>query len=285
MHVLSPCSPLCFLPPSSPNPEDIGNAIRVAELNVLFEQGIYANHYKDEKQLGSGGSGTVFKTCHIESQSYYASKRLLTANFSQVVEECRILQLVNGPGVPRLYKVFHDTNLHSLHIIQEFIDGEPLKTPCDKKNIPKIFRQLLTIIGRAHQKNVSHRDIKPLNILVNPTLSVTVIDWGDGCTEDIPRSSVHGTYEYMDPEQRKDYYLPKASDMWSLGIILYKMFTGCVLFAKGTDYITSEFTLQPDALKEIPEDAKSLILTLLEKEPSKRISVEMALSHPFLQTV
>jgi len=100
------------------------------------------------------------------------------------------------------------------------------------KETKEIARQLFEIVHFCHKKGVSHRDLKPDNILINKKKKVKLIDFGFGIKQISKRTkhfSFVGTLTYMAPEViKKEECLPQPTDMWSLGIILVKLYTGKV---------------------------------------------------------
>jgi serine/threonine protein kinase len=146
--------------------------------------------------------------------------------------------LRNHPNIVYVYK-FGQSPDGRLYIVMEFVDAPSLRhilrQPLDERTTVNIMRQACSALGFAHQNNVVHRDIKPENILVTAGGAVKVLDFGIAkltSASTVTRDKIIGTPEYISPEQARGDPVRPASDVYSLGIVLYEMLTGSVPFPR-----------------------------------------------------
>jgi serine/threonine protein kinase len=162
-----------------------------------------------------------------------------------------------------------------------------------------VIKQILKTLKYLHSKGICHRDLKPENIMINPrTLHVKIIgnlmllciDFGLATffKKDKPLTSRVGSPYYIAPEVLKAKY-NKESDVWSVGIIAYVMLTGGLPFTSDSLADILE-EIQHKKLKFYKEDWKyyskhalNFVMSLLEKDPAKRLTTQKALDHKFIK--
>lgn len=193
--------------------------------------------------------------------------------------EVRIARRVSHPNVCRVYDV-GDVEGHTFFTM-EYVDGEDLasllrrigRLPEDKAL--DIARQLCAGLAAAHAKGVLHRDLKPANIMLDGRGQVVVTDFGlAGVAEQIQGNEIRsGTPAYMAPEQLAGKEVSTRSDIYSLGLVLYEVFTGKRAFSeKSSDRANSGSTpSRPSSVvKDLNPVVERVILRCLENEPSAR---------------
>ncbi len=244
-----------------------------------------------EEKLGEGGWGEVFRAKHLSLERDSAIKILAPQHLcgSHLVQrfmaEARTAAGLSHPNIVAVHNVGED---HGIHFIEmQFVPGKTLYQRLVEKGrfgVRKallIARQAAAGLDYAHRNKIVHRDIKPGNIMIDPSGHVTILDFGltkrmDSDANLTSANYVLGTLQYMSPEQAEGRPLDGRSDLYSLGVTLYEMITGTVPFAAD-----SPATFYPRLLKEpppdpcafrpdIPESAAKLILRLLAKDPGSR---------------
>lgn len=208
--------------------------------------------------------------------------------------EARALAALNHPGIVTIYSVEEDQGTHFLTM--ELVEGRPLSDVipgggCDLGQLYAIAIPIAEALAAAHQKGISHRDLKPLNVMVNDAGRVKVIDFGlaklaesvevqeDGSTGSgfqTMAGHILGTPAYMSPEQIEGKRVDHRSDIFSLGIILYELATGRLPFSGETaaslmTSILRDPPLSLAALKpDLPEGLGRIVGVCLEKDPGAR---------------
>lgn len=178
-----------------------------------------------------------------------------------------------------------DSNGQAFLIAEEFAEGTPLREMIDGENFISrqgIARGIEILISAADTlrvisaKGIVHRDIKAANIFVNEDNSVTIVDFGISLlkgAEPLTGDYVMGTVEYMSPEQISGGTVDRRTDLYSLGIVAYQMFTGQLPFPKEAVLrLSAQLHAQnPSALnRNVSSRLREIILRLLEKEPEDR---------------
>jgi predicted Ser/Thr protein kinase len=204
-----------------------------------FSPGTLLNgRYRISGLLGRGGMGEVYRATDLTLGQPVALKflpesaggnvRLLERFHSEV----RVARQVSHPNVCRVYDIGEVNG--SPFISMEYVDGEDLSSllqrigrlPADKAL--EISRKLCAGLAAAHDKGIIHRDLKPQNIMLNKRGEVVIMDFGLAAVADslTGAEARNGTPAYMAPEQLKGLEVTAKSDIYSLGVVLYELFTG-----------------------------------------------------------
>ncbi|MEP6835329.1 MAG: tetratricopeptide repeat protein [Gemmatimonas sp.] len=209
--------------------------------------GMRFGQYTAVRVVGMGGMGTVFEATRADDQyTKRVAIKILQHNVNSEItlsrfrRERQILASLEHPNIATLL----DGGITSdgrPYLVMEYVDGEPITTWCDSRTLGihdrlLLFRQVCAAVQHAHRNLVIHRDLKPGNILVAANGTVKLLDFGiatllapDG--EEAPLPLTRGgarafTPEYASPEQIRGTTLSTASDIYSLGVVLYELLTG-----------------------------------------------------------
>ncbi len=242
-------------------------------------------------KIGEGGMGNIFKALHptlkrpvIIKQLRITSEKTLTERFKR---EARIMIDFRNDNIVQVYDHFREGS--SYYIAMEYVDGTSLEKLIKHKDKLAPMAALLILQGAAkglkyaHDKGVIHRDIKPDNILISKHGEVKLVDFGIATAreeneEDLTKTgAVIGTPAYMSPEQlssAKD--VDKRTDIYSLGVMFYKMVTGARPFpssftAEAIQSITRGIYAKPEKVNpEIPKVFKKIIKKTMNAKIGKR---------------
>jgi serine/threonine-protein kinase len=193
--------------------------------------------------LGQGAMGAVWKAENTGTGDLVAIKILVehlakSWDFIKRFErEAEAMRVIDHKGVVRFKEYGSNEGLY--YIVMEYVDGEPIRREMEHTKVPPprgvaICRRVARGLHAAHMAGVVHRDLKPENILLSRAGELKIVDFGlAGMAEDVDphhnltRSRVTmGTMNYMAPEQRVDAKrVDRRADIYSLGVILYEMFT------------------------------------------------------------
>ena len=203
------------------------------------------SHYEVLEELGRGGMGAVYKARDILLDRDVALK-LLRPDITNATRERRFIQeaktasSLNHPNIVTIYEIFHVGE--AACIAMEYITGDTLEKHLE--NGPLELRKglgwaiaIADALTRAHAAGIVHRDIKPSNVMITGTGLVKILDFGLAkLTEVSDESGEHerltmdgrvvGTPPYLSPEQAKSEKVDARSDIFSLGAVMYEMFTG-----------------------------------------------------------
>lgn len=255
----------------------------MSEAKTLFEKFEIIETLKKDSQTG------VYLANHIYLNKKIILKSLDTSNLiDQTIlhrfkREAKILARLDHPKIIKVLDF--GTFQKYFYISFEYFEGESLRNFIKKHKLEysefeNIVIQILTGLNYAHSKNIIHRDLKPENILIDSKLNIKIADFGLALSEDeiqvTQQESIVGTPGYMSPEQIRGEKLTPASDIFSLGIILFEILTGSNPFV-GKDITTTinnilflEKEIFEQKLDNAPEKWKSIILKCLEKSLEKR---------------
>ncbi|MBD0370988.1 MAG: protein kinase [Pyrinomonadaceae bacterium] len=252
---------------------------------------IFAERYRIVGLLGRGGMGEVYRADDLKLGQPVALKFLPEnllddgAALARFHREVRTARQITHRNVCRVYDIGEVDGEHFLSM--EFVKGEDLasllrrigRLPSDKA--VEIARQLCAGLAAAHDIGVLHRDLKPANIMIDAQGNVRIMDFGlAGLEEELREArAIEGTPEYMSPEQLEGKDLTAQSDIYSLGLVLYEIFTGKKAFEaaslvellrlrKKDSTPASISTLN----KHIDPLVERIIERCLEREPERRPS-------------
>jgi hypothetical protein len=273
-------------PPSSPrSPASLVSS--VAESRFLPGT-LLASRYRIVSLLGKGGMGEVYRADDLTLEQPVALKFLpesIGANGAALARfhsEVRIARQVSHPNVCRVYDVGEIDG--QVFLSMEYVDGEDLasllrrigRLPADKAL--EISRKLCAGLAAAHERGVLHRDLKPSNVMLDGRGNVLLTDFGlAGLADRIDGAEVrNGTPAYMAPEQLTGLEVTVKSDIYSLGLVLYEIFTGKRPFEASTmaELVRMRSETTPASLTSLVRDldpaVERAILRCLEPDPTRR---------------
>ncbi|NLL47900.1 MAG: Stk1 family PASTA domain-containing Ser/Thr kinase [Firmicutes bacterium] len=249
-----------------------------------------ANRYEILEKVGDGGMALVYSAKdHLLSR--IVAVKILRAQFADDEEfverfrrEARSAASLSHPNIVNIYDVGETEHIH--FIVMEYVQGQNLHDLVrDHGSFPQdvivsVGKQIAMGLAHAHYHGIIHRDIKPHNILVTDEGRVKVTDFGIAqamSTSNLTQTGmVLGSVHYFSPEQARGVNVQAASDLYSLGIVLYEMIAGHPPF-KGESPISialKQIQEHPLPLRDLRPDLdgelEDLVLKLLNKEPKKR---------------
>jgi serine/threonine-protein kinase len=260
-----------------------------------FESGtVLAERYRIVSLLGSGGMGEVYRAEDLTLDQAVALKFLPPSFQSNQTwlarfhNEVRMARQVTHPNVCRVFDIAEVDG--EQFISMEFVDGEDLasllrrigRLPRDKAI--QIARQLCAGLAAAHDRGVLHRDLKPANVMLDGRGQVRITDFGISGRVDGGDEAAAGTPAYMAPEQFARGEATVRSDIYSLGLVLYEVFTGRAAFSAHSmlEYAKLHKQTSPTHPSTFMQDmdpiAERVILRCLEKDPGKRPGSALAVA-------
>jgi len=232
--------------------------------------------------------GEVYRADDLELNQSVALKFLPervarnAADLARLRQEVRIARQIAHPNVCRTYDIAEAGG--QIFVVMEYVDGEDLASVLRRLGRPtpdkalEITRQLCLGLGAAHENGVLHRDLKPANIMIDGRGRVRITDFGlAGTAEDIAAEvGIAGTPAYMAPEQQLSGAASIQSDIFSLGLVLYELFTG----KRAADVTPRPDSSRPgsDSAVKTPSSlvgdvdpiVERVILRCLERDPARR---------------
>ena len=254
---------------------------------------VILERYALTKPIGSGGMGTLWEGTDVRLNRKIAVKQIrrdLSQDYAAMRRfnrEAQITARLSHPGVPVIYDFGADGE--ELFIAMEYVDGVTIAQLIDEVvPVPigwaaAIVAQVCAVLAAAHEQQLVHRDLKPANVMIGPDGSVKVLDFGLAAALDPGEFSLitqvgetPGTAFYIAPEVASGERATPASDLYSVGCLLYELLTGTVVFA-GLDpvaeieaHLSKPPPLASAFRSEIPTDLDLLARELLAKSPFGR---------------
>jgi serine/threonine protein kinase len=263
--------------------------------------GRHVGPYRIQKLLGRGGMGAVFlanrdddqfrKVVALKLLRFETDEPAVLARFRN---ERQILAALDHPNIAALYDG-GSTEEGLPYIVMEYVAGEMLTTYCDSRALPipdrlRLFRQVCDAVQYAHQKLIVHRDLKPSNILVTREGVPKLLDFGIAKLLLSPEllgeaafktqtGAAMMTPEYASPEQIRGEAVSTATDVYSLGAILYEVLTGQLPHPltlhdpiEMQREICNTDSKPPSALGNaaLKGDLDTIVLSALQRDPARR---------------
>jgi serine/threonine protein kinase/cell division protein FtsN len=245
--------------------------------------------YKILSQLGTGGTGIVYKVRDLETGEIVALKVLRPGIASDqemqqnLRKEMCLARKVTHKNVCRIHE-FNRLN-GAACLSMEFVEGENMLSrlrrvgPLNIDETLEIARQICAGLHEAHLQGIVHRDLKPANIMLDRNGVVKIMDFGiarlsEGNVQ--MTGTIAGTPAYMAPEQVELKPMGPRTDIYSLGLLLYEMVTGIPTFEGDTPIALAlkqvrEIPKRPrEIVPSVPAHVEALILKCLQKDPAKR---------------
>lgn len=245
---------------------------------TVIPPGAQLGPYKIEAQIGSGGMGTVYRAVDTRLGRVVAIKIASERYSVRFQFEAQAISTLNHPNICTL----HDVG--PTYLVMEFIDGSTLAAELKKGPLPpetaaRYGAQIANALAEAHSLGIIHCDLKPPNIMLTRH-GVKVLDFGLArildSTSVTRTGAVMGTPAYMAPEQAEGIEPGSATDLFSLGLVLYEMSVGRLPFpgaSLGQMLSSGAHPAIPAPSFEragVPASLDSLVWKLLEKDPARR---------------
>jgi Tol biopolymer transport system component len=238
--------------------------------------------------IGRGGMGEVWSAQdpdldRLVALKFLNSETLAGLDPQQITREAKAASALNHHGIVTIHEVVQAGSTAAL--VMELVEGKPLREVCGKPmptpDALAIGLQIAEALAAAHASGVIHGDIKPENIILRPDDYVKLLDFGLArkvTTESIGLGSglTLGTLRYMSPEQARTEPLTPASDVFSLGLVLYELLAGRHAFLAASPLDTAQGILEkeadaPSSLNpQVSARLDLLVRSMLAKSPSAR---------------
>jgi serine/threonine protein kinase len=267
---------------------DTGDSARANTLAVqrmLAPGSVFARRYRIQRFLGSGAMGYVCSAIDESIDEVVALKVLSLPihedpdAFERFKNELKLARRIRHRNVVQSFDLGFAEGYP--FISMEYIDADNLlkhltrRSTFDEHTALSIMRQVLRGLRAAHDLGIVHRDIKPENILLNKDRMAFITDFGIATSQDLVRRELAGTPDYMAPEQLRCEAVVPASDLYSCGVVLYRMLTGELPYrAKSiNEVLVAHLNAEPEPIDEslpISAGARELVASMLQKKVADR---------------
>jgi eukaryotic-like serine/threonine-protein kinase len=259
-------------------------SLRSAKFPILF------GDYRLVSEIGRGGMGIVYKAEHRRLNRVVALKVLRSGELSNDEElarfrvEAESSAAIEHPNIVSIYEVGEARGL--TYYTMTFVDGENLSAMIRRQSLgfkesARIISRIADAVEAAHRIGIIHRDLKPSNILIDRAGDPYLIDFGlakgAGTNQGLTSTGqILGTPAYMAPEQARCETLTPATDIYSLGAVLYEMAAGQAPFSGPTpvDILLQVLNLDPPSPRkvnpQVPRALATIISQAMDKDRSRR---------------
>lgn len=258
--------------------------------------------YELEEEIARGGMGVVWRARQVSLGRPVALKLILAGAWASELEIQRFLReaqaaaTLDHPNIVPIYEVGEQAGQH--YFSMRLVEGRSLAARIVDPNTPLSTREAATLLAKvaravhhAHQRGVLHRDLKPANILLDADGEPSVTDFGLAKQVNAPgemtrSETVLGTANYISPEQAqgRNQNLTTATDLFSLGAVLYHLLTGRTPFQAPTLWETLRLVVEQEPARpgtlnrQVDRDLETICLKCLEKDPARRYGSAAALA-------
>ncbi|RMG43356.1 MAG: serine/threonine protein kinase [Acidobacteria bacterium] len=255
---------------------------------------LFAERYRVLRKIGSGGTAEVHEVFDRVAGERRALKVLFPrpdddgTGLERLRRELRAMHALRHPGIPRVFDIGEHGGL--IYLVMELLRGESLRERLKQRNrLPvqeavRILDGILDVLAAAHAEGIVHRDIKPENVFLVREPSggerVAVLDFGLARRPGDLRMTATGTFlgtpAYASPEQARGEEPTPASDIYSAGVVLWRMLAGSTPFRGSSDVETLTAHVQQPlpsprrSLAGAPRWLRDLAVAMLEKDPRRR---------------
>jgi serine/threonine-protein kinase len=249
-----------------------------------------SGRYRLDEEIGRGGMGVVFRAWDVELERAVAIK-VVAADLEaddareRLVREARAAAALRHPNVVAV----HDVGDHegTPFFVMELVEGPNLseRAPESLTDIVDVARQICSALDHAHQHGLTHRDLKPGNVLTEDQSgapSIKIVDLGlairDRGVRLTRQGGITGTAAYMAPEQALGREVDGRTDLYALGVMLYQFTTGRLPFdgdnalAVLSQHLHAPVVPPRTYREDLPEHLEQLVLRLLAKNPDDRFA-------------
>jgi serine/threonine-protein kinase len=243
--------------------------------------------------IGAGGMGEVYRAKDTKLKREVALKVLPDGfatdpeRMARFQREAEVLASLNHPNIAQIYGV------EERALVMELVEGKTLAGPLPLDTTLNYALQIADALEAAHEKGITHRDLKPANVMITPAEIVKVLDFGLAAVSQEPVSAsadpsnsptltmqatqlgmIMGTAAYMSPEQAAGKPVDKRADIWSFGVVLFELLTGCRLFGEGetVSHTLADVLRAPIDFDKLPKETPRAIRDLLRREHGRSIS-------------
>jgi eukaryotic-like serine/threonine-protein kinase len=283
-----------------------GDGMKLLERRIeKLDQQRSIGSYRILREIGRGGMGAVYQAARADDafEKIVAIKVIRRGlDTEELIDRFRaerqILAMLDHPNITRLLDA-GSTDDGLPYFVMEYIEGEPIDVYCESRGLSidqrlKLFQNVCAAVSYAHRNLVIHRDIKPGNVLVTKDGVPRLLDFGiaklldPGLNSEVTLTALHPlTPEYASPEQVRGGPVTTATDVYSLGVLLYKLLTGLRPYsgplsspAEIVRSICEEEPSRPSAsvsrdrrlARRLQGDLDNIVLMALRKDPRRRYS-------------
>jgi serine/threonine protein kinase len=264
---------------------------------MLEISGQTAGKYLIMERVGHGGMSAIYKALDTTTDEVVALKVLSAAMASDPTFEARFsreIEVLRSLDHPHILPILDYGEIRGLpFIVMPFYEHGTLKDAIDRGLSPedgmKIIEQIASALDYAHARGITHRDVKPSNILLEKDGSAVLSDFGFAHMSDsslsLTGSSLLGTPAYMSPEQCRGEEINGSSDQYSLAVVIFEMVTGKPPFEAETPmslvfkHLNDPVPSPREINLNVPEEVEDVLLKALHKDRNRRYTSIAAFNH------